>query len=150
MRVSLSQYLPQTVTVVFRVDARDAGQQSDVTRARVFDGAMWYDRRNSTVGTDGLAATTAGISVQIPAPCGWMPYEEYVAAGMPDGCWTCRPGDTVVKGEVAGALADAALRGWGTASIKGVRDLAREDGFRFRGRRGGAMRYARVVAIEAV
>lgn len=150
MRVNLSEYLPKTVTVVFRVDARDAGQQSDLMRAKIFSDAMWYDRKVSTVGTDGLTVTTAGVQVQVPSPCGWMPYDEYVAAGMPDGCWTCRPGDTVVKGEVTGALSDAALRGWGTASIQSVRDLTREDGFRFAGRRGGAMRYARVVSIEAV
>lgn len=149
MRVNLSAYLPTEVTVCFRVDARDADQQADIWRAKTFDDAMWYDRRSETVGTDGIAVTTGGISVQIPSPCGWMPYDAYVLSGMPDGCWTCRPGDTVIKGHVEGAISDAHLRGWGTASIQDVRDLTREDGMRFNGRRG-AMRYARVVSIEAV
>lgn len=146
--MSLSEYLPQPVTVVYRVDAADIGADRDELRAHVSTDTMWNETRTRTVGTDGLDVDTGGVSVQVPAPCGWVPYREFVEAGCPEGSWTCRVGDTVARGDVS-ADPDGAASSPFSARVSKVRDLTRDSGFLFAGRHG-AMRYARVIAIEAV
>ena len=148
MRVDLSQYLPEPVTAVFRVDAKDAGGDRDELRAVVIPDAMWHVSSRRAVGADGYVETVRTVTVQVPAPGGFMPYRRYVAAGCPDGCWTLREGDRLIRGEAEGDPGDLMCLEGGAVTVASVRGLDRAAGFRFRGRRGGAMRYARAIVAE--
>ena len=146
MRVNLSEYLPEEATVVFRVDAQDVGARSDAVSALVTDRAMWHVRRRRSAGSDGFAETVAETVVQIPDDTGYMPYAEYVAQGCPEGRWTVRPGDRVVRGAFPSAE-EALASELPSFAVSAVRRLDRTEGFAFRGRRG-ALAYARCVVIE--
>lgn len=145
MRVDLDAYLPAPRTVVYRVDAADAGADEDVLRAHTAPDALFTRSAARAVGTTDATDTEPAI-VQIPAPSGYMPYREFVAAGCPAGAWTARPGDRVLPslpdGPLSGAWSDDSA-----LAVVSVRDLDRDAGMSIPSRRG-AMRYARATVLE--
>lgn len=144
--------LDQTVTIVLRIDAKDAGQGQDVWVVRECHPAMYVQHTTRSVDADGTVHIKPYGVCQVPtSTMPYMPYADYVAASMPLGKVTCRPGDYVMLGHVGisgevtrqQALAESKLHQCMVASVvKDLSDVSLGD--------HGMLAYASVLRIEGV
>lgn len=139
MRADLGRIYDETLTLVHRVGAKDAGSASDVYEKRVLGGCMWSETSQRTVASDGTVSIGTVRKVQIPE------------TSAPDGLEVSQ-GDYVVKGEVPEEI-DAANVKRVMASyepdafqVQHYRDLTKGPGFAHG--TGGALRFSEVHYIE--
>ncbi len=102
----------ETVTIIS--SQVDDATGYDVYNATVIHGASWHCEIASTVDSSGLkAADKFNIRIPTDADFGgktYIPPNEYASAD-PDGYFTLRNGDTIIRGAVTGSdLSPAALR----------------------------------------
>lgn len=148
MWADLDALYRDTVTIVNRRDAKDAGVPFDEYRKTVLTGCMWSSTSQRTVQSDGTVSVGTVHRVQIPESPDYLPYREWVAD--PRG-FTVRSGDFVVKGEVAEEI-DAsnakrvlALYEPDAFQVQHFRDLTKREGL---SRGGGVERFAEVYYLE--
>lgn len=152
MRADASAIYDDTLTILNRIDARDAGEKQDVYLKTVLKGCMWSSQGTRSVQSDGTVVIGTVHRVQIPETEAYAPYREL--AGMADraGRFTLRQGDYVVRGEVTEAV-DASNAKKVVAAyepeafqIQHFRDLTKGKGFS--ASRSGVMRFAECYYVE--
>ena len=121
MRVNLDELYDETVTVLNRIDARDAGLKQDAYHATVLRGCMWDAKATRTVQSDGTVLIGTVHRLQIPESAAYVPYRDFVKLEDREGRFTLRHGDYVVRGEVDEQV-DA-------ANVKRIADEREPDAF---------------------
>ena len=101
MRVSLGSLYDETVTVLNRLDAKDAGAPQDSYHVTVLHGCMWDSKATRIVQSDGTVVVGTVHRLQIPESEAYVPYLEWVKLSDRSGRFTLRHGDYVVLGEVS-------------------------------------------------
>jgi hypothetical protein len=100
MRANLDELYDETVTVLNRIDAREAGLKQDAYHATVLHGCMWDAKATRAVQSDGTVLIGTVHRLQIPESDAYVPYREFSKLGDREGRFTLRHGDYVVRGEV--------------------------------------------------
>lgn len=132
MFVDLSKMYGQTVTVINKLDARDAALKLDAYYKQAVAGALWSAQVSRTVSTDGSVQIGQSVKVHIADRSGYLPYDEWKAAENRDAYFTVRTGDYIVLGEVAedvtasNVLQIVKAKGDDAVQVKAFRDL-RDD-----------------------
>lgn len=151
MRVSPSVY-DSTITVINKLDARDAGEPKDAWRKTVLHGCMWSDSSTRTVGNDGTVSIATAHRVQIPEHERYKPYREWYKPGNRDAYFTVREGDYVILGEVSEDVDATNIRRIIEAyepdafQVQAFRDCT--FGVGFDSAKTGWQRFAEVLSIE--
>lgn len=152
MRADLGRIYDETITVVNRLDARDAGEQYDRYRATVLTGCMWSATATRSVQSDGSVVVGTVHRVQIPENDAFLPYREWSALADQAGRFTVRQGDYIVRGEVAEEIDAANVRRVIAAyepdafQVQHFRDLTKGEGFDHG--TDGALRFAECYYVE--
>lgn len=150
MLANLSAIYDQTLTVINRVDAKDAGERQDSYQATVLHGCMWSDTSTRTVQSDGTVSIGTVHRVQIPESGSYAPYREWLKSR--EGRFTVREGDYVVKGEVdeevdaSNVKRIVAEREPDAFQVQHFRNLTKGDGLSHS--RRGALRFAECYYLE--
>lgn len=144
MNIDTSRLLNRTVTVINRLDAEHYELEYDAYKATVYSPAMWSERVQRSVTSDGQAVTAKSYTVQIPVDAVPAENETHPIAGI---------GDFVVLGHAvvpAGSSRTDVLKqlsGLPAFEVQTVRDLsthgAVENGT-------GVLRYLNVLNLEGM
>lgn len=132
MFVDLAKMYGQTVTVINKLDAKDAALKMDAYYKQVVRSALWSSQVSRTVSTDGSVQIGQSVKVHIADRSEYMPYDEWKAAENRDAYFTVRTGDYIVLGEVAedvtasNVLQIVKAKGGDAMQVKAFRDL-RDD-----------------------
>lgn len=152
MRINADVLYDETLTVINRLDARDAGLESDEYRATVLHGCMWYSEATRSVQSDGTVIIGTVHKVQIPETADYAPYKQWSALEDRSGRFTLRSGDYVIKGEVSGVLTAAQAKRAAKEhepdafQVQHFRDLTKAEGLTRSN--VGLMRFAECYYIE--
>lgn len=101
MRANLGKLYDETVTVLNRLDAKDAGERQDSYHVTVLHGCMWDSKATRSVQSDGTVIVGTVHRLQIPESGSYVPYREWSKLPERKGRFTLRQGDYVVLGEVS-------------------------------------------------
>lgn len=151
MRVSPDIY-DYTVTIVNKLDAKDAALASDAYYKTVLHGVMWSDSTARTVGSDGTVSIATSHNVQLPDFENYLPYREWCKAENRQEHFTVREGDWVVLGEVAEEVTSSTIRKVmalyepDAFQVQSFRDLTHASGLDYVN--SGWLRFAEVLSIE--
>lgn len=134
MRANLGEIYNEVVSVIHRIDAKEAGTRYDHFTVNVYQGCMWSETSQRSVSQDGTVTLDLTRKVQIPSD-----QSPVVALG-----------DFICKGEISEAVTAGNVREI-TASLpsfqaKDVRNLAKNDGFACSP--DGVLRFAECTYIE--
>ena len=142
MNIDTERLLNRTVTVINRLDAEHHDLEYDAYKATVYSPAMWSERVQRSVTSDGQAVTAKSYTVQIPVDTVHAENGTQAIAGI---------GDFVVLGHVvvpAGSSRTDVLKqlsGLPAFEVQTVRDLstngAVENGT-------GVLKYLNVIHLE--
>jgi hypothetical protein len=152
MRLDASSYLDQTLTVINKLDAKDAGIAADAYYKTELRGVWSAKSVRTVLGTgDVIVATT--VNMQFADTSHYMPYREWSKAADRESMWTLREGDHVVRGEVTEDISTATALKKAIAAhepdavqVKAMQDKTRETGLDYVD--AGVMRYATGVFAE--
>lgn len=151
MRVSPEIY-NSTITVINKLDAKDAALSQDAYYKTVLKGCMWSDSSTRTVGSDGTVSIATAHRVQIPEMENYLPYREWMQPENRDAKFTVREGDYVVFGEVTEAVTPSNVRSIvkkfepEAFQVQSFQDCTFGDGFNSSDK--GWLRFAEVLSIE--
>lgn len=129
MFVDLSRMYGQTVTVINKLDAKDAALKMDAYYKQVVTGALWSAQVSRSVSTDGSVQIGQSVKVHIADRSEYMPYDEWKAAENRDAYFTIRTGDYIILGEVtedvtaSNVLQLVKAKGDDAMQVKAFRDL---------------------------
>lgn len=146
MRVDVDSYLDQTLTIINKLDAKDAALATDAYYKTVVSGVWSANSVRSVLGTGDVAVATTVI-MQFADTSNYLPYREWSKAANRDSMWTLRDGDYVVRGIVTEDVSTATALKKAMAAhepdavqVQAVKDKTRETGLSYGD--AGAMRYA--------
>lgn len=152
MRIDTDSYLDQTITVINKLDAKDAAIAADAYYKTVVRG-VWSAKSLRTVLGTGDVIVAATVNMQFADASHYMPYSEWSKASNRDSMWTLREGDYVVRGIVAEDVSTATALKKAMAAhepdavqVKAIQDKTRETGIEYVD--AGVMRYATGVFAE--
>lgn len=152
MRANLSEIYDETVTVLNRLDARDAGQMRDSYHATVLHGCMWDATATRSVQSDGTVLIGTVHRLQIPESESYVPYREWAKSPDKEGRFTLRQGDYVVRGEVSEAVTAENVKQVVAAyepdafQVQHFRNLTKRKGLNHSG--AGVLRFAECYYVE--
>lgn len=146
MRVDANSYLDQTLTVINKLDAKDAALAADAYYKTQLQG-VWSAKSVRTVLGTGDVAVATTVNMQFADTSHYMPYREWSKASNRDSMWTLREGDHVVRGAVTDDISTATALKKAIAAhepdavqVKAIQDKTRETGIEYVD--AGVMRYA--------
>jgi len=152
MRVDADSYLDQTLTIVNKLDAKDAALAADAYYKTVVRGVWSAKSLRTVLGTGDVAVATTVI-MQFADTINYLPYREWSKAANRDSMWTLREGDYVVRGIVADDVSTATALKKAMAAhepdavqVQAVQDKTRETGLSYGD--AGLMRYATLLFAE--
>lgn len=152
MRLDVDSYLDQTLTIVNKLDAKDASLAADAYYKTVVSGVWSAKSVRSVLGT-GDVAVAATVIMQFADTSNYLPYREWSNAANRDSMWTLREGDHVVRGEVTEDISTATALKKAIAAhepdavqVQAIQDKTRETGLDYVD--AGVMRYATGVFAE--
>ena len=152
MRVDANSYLDQTLTVINKLDAKDAALAADAYYKTELRG-VWSSESVRTVLGTGDVVVAATVNMQFADTSHYMPYREWSKAANRDSMWTLREGDHVVRGAVTDDVSTATALKKAMAAhepdavqVKAIQDKTRETGIEYVA--AGVMRYATGVFAE--
>lgn len=152
MRLDASSYLDQTLTVINKLDAKDAGIAADAYYKTELHG-VWSAKSVRTVLGTGDVAVATTVNMQFADTSHYMPYREWSKAADRESMWTLREGDHVVRGEVTEDISTATALKKAIAAhepdavqVQAIQDKTRETGLDYVD--AGVMRYATGVFAE--
>ena len=152
MQADLGKIYNDTITVVNKLDAKDATLKQDVYYKTVIHHCMWSDRVTRSVQADGTVTIGVAHQVQIPEAENYLPYREWKSAENRNGAFTLRAGDYVIKGEVTEDITASSLKSIvklyepDAFQIQAFRDATKGKGFTHS--TTGVMRFAEVYHVE--
>lgn len=146
MRVSPTEHLDQRLTIINKLDAKDATLKTDAYYKTEVVG-VWSAKTVRSVSSGGDVAMATDVIVQVPDTTAYLPYREWKNDPDRGSKWTMREGDYVVRGEVNDDISTATALKKAMAAhepdavqIQSVRDTTRENGLWYSN--AGVMRYA--------
>lgn len=148
MWADIDSLYDETITIVNRRDAKDAGVSFDEYHATVLHGCMWSSTSQRAVQSDGTVSVGTVHRVQIPESVDYVPYVEWVKA--PDG-FTIHTGDYIFKGKIEQELDASSIKKLAAVlepdvfQVQHFRDLTKRSGFEHG---DGIERFAEVYYIE--
>lgn len=152
MRIDANSYLDQTLTVINKLDAKDAALTADAYYKTVVSG-VWSAKSVRTVLGTGDVAVATTVIMQFADTSNYLPYREWSKAANRESMWTLREGDHVVRGEVTDDISTATALKKAMAAhepdavqVKSVQDKTRDVGLSYGD--AGVMRYATGVFAE--
>lgn len=152
MRADIGAIYDDTITVINKLDARDAALRQDTYYKTVIRHCMWAVRSTRSVQADGTVTVGTVHQVQIPESENYIPYREWRRSDARDGAFTLRTGDYIVLGEIKAEVTSANLRDVvklyepDAFQVQAFRDATKGTGFHHG--TGGAMRFAEVYYVE--
>lgn len=152
MRADLGAIYDDTITVINKLDARDAALKQDAYYKTVLHHCMWAVREVRSVSDDGSVSVGTVHQVQIPESERYLPYREWRKAENREGSFTLRTGDYVIRGEVAEEVTPSTIKGIAALyepdafQIQAFRDATKGKGFDHS--TAGVMRFAEVYYVE--
>lgn len=152
MRIDANSYLDQTITVINKLDAKDAALTADAYYKTVVSG-VWSAKSVRTVLGTGDVAVATTVNMQFADTSNYLPYREWSKAANRESMWTLREGDYVVRGEVTEDISTATALKKAMAAhepdavqVQSVQDKTRDVGLSYGD--AGVMRYATGVFAE--
>lgn len=142
MNIDTERLLNRTVTVINRLDAEHYELEYDAYKATVYSPAMWSERVQRSVTSDGQAVTAKSYTVQIPVDNVPAENDTQAIAGI---------GDFAVLGHVvvpAGSSRTDVLKqlsGLPAFEVQTVRDLSTNGAV---GNGTGVLKYLNVIHLE--
>lgn len=125
----------ETVTIINRLDAKDAALKQDVYYATVIGGCMWSDEFKNGTSSDGVVTPTTIHKVQVPSSAkNYAKYRDWRELQGRAGTFTLRTGDYVIRGAVEGEISASDIRSIVSRyepdafQVKAWRELTRVEG----------------------
>lgn len=152
MRVDLGKLYDHTITVINKLEAKDAALKQDAYYKTVLHHCMWSVRTTRTVQSDGTVSIGTVHTVQIPESANYLPYREWRKADNREESFTLRTGDHIALGEVTEDITATTLKKVmnlyepDSFQIQTFRDATKGDGFQHS--TAGVMRFAEVYYVE--
>lgn len=152
MRANLGKIYDETITIINKLDAKDAALKQDTYYKTVLNHCMWSDKVTRSVQADGTVTIGVAHQVQIPEAENYLPYREWKQASNRDDAFTLRAGDYVIKGEVTEDITASNIKSVAKLyepdafQIQAFRDATKGEGFTHSD--NGIMRFAEVYYIE--
>lgn len=152
MRADLGEIYNDTITVINKLDAKDAALKTDSYYTTVIEHCMWSDRVTRSVQTDGTVNIATSHQVQIPESENYMPYREWRKAEKRADSFTLRTGDYVIRGKVDEEINASTIRSVvrlyepDAFQIQAFRDATKGAGFEHS--TDGIMRFVEMYYIE--
>lgn len=152
MRADLGAIYDDTITVVNKLDARDAALKQDTYYATVIPHCMWSVKATRAVQADGTVTVGMSHQVQIPESENYMPYREWRKSDVRETAFTVRTGDYIILGEVPDQITASNIREIvklyepDAFQVQAFRDATKGDGFDHG--TDGALRFAEVYYVE--
>lgn len=149
MRVDLDALYHDTVTIINRLDAKDAGVSSDVYKVTVLHDCMWIADDAETVTGTGTVDIGTTFKVQVPKTADYRPYHQW--KNDQEG-FTVRAGDYVVLGEVTEEVTASTVKKVvakhepDSFIVQHFRDATKPQGLTYSPT--GVMRFAEMLYIE--
>lgn len=152
MHVDLGTLYNDTITVINKLDARDATLKEDAYFKHTLNGCMWSETSQRAVSSDGTVDIGTVFRVQIPENPFYLPYKEWCKQGNRSDHFTVSHGDYIVLGEVEEEITAANLNKVmrlyepNAFQVQHFRDLTHGEGMEHS--TAGVMRFAEVLYIE--
>lgn len=152
MRADIGAIYDETITVINKLDARDAALKQDAYYPTVLHHCMWSVKATRAVQSDGTVAVGTTHQVQIPESEHYLPYRDWKAAEAREAAFTIRPGDYIVRGEIDGEITPQTVRKIvdeyepDAFQVQAFRDATKGPGFEHG--TSGALRFAEVYYVE--
>lgn len=152
MRADLGAIYDDTITIVNKLDARDAALKQDMYYTTVIPHCMWSVRATRQVQGDGTVAVGTTHQVQIPESENYMPYREWRKSDVRETAFTVRTGDYIILGEVPEQITASNIREIvklyepDAFQVQAFRDATKGAGFDHGAE--GALRFAEVYYVE--
>lgn len=154
MRVNLNELYRETITVINKLDAKDAALRQDAWYKTVLKDCMWSTRTVRSVDAEGSVSIGTAFRVQIPESADYLPYTEWSKPSERDSHFTVRAGDYIIRGEVAEEITPENIRKViakyepEACQVKAFADLTKRAGLH--SGVGPLHRFAEVLSIEGV
>lgn len=153
MYADLGAIYDDTITVINKLDAKDAALKQDVYYKTVIEHCMYAVRSTRQVQSDGTVVIGTVHQVQIPESENYMPYRDWKGSRETRAeAFTLREGDYVILGEVEEAVDASNIRQIvrnfepDAFQIQSFRDATKGDGFEHS--TDGIMRFSEVYYVE--
>lgn len=153
MRADIGTIYDDTVTVVNKLDARDAALKQDMYYKTTLHHCMWSTQATRAVQSDGTVAVGTSHQVQIPESANYMPYREWRKSQVREGSFTIRTGDYIILGEIEQSeITPSNIRDTlrlyepDVFQVQAFRDATKGAGFEHGTE--GALRFAEVYYVE--
>lgn len=152
MRVDLGKVYDDTITVINKLDAKDAALKQDMYYKTVLEHCMWASKVQRDVLDDGSVSVGVSHQVQIPESESYLPYREWRLAERREKSFTVREGDYVILGRVEEEVTASTVKSIvklyepEAFQIQAFRDATKGEGFTHS--TDGALRFAEVYYIE--
>lgn len=150
MRADIGAIYDDTITVINKLDAKDAALKKDMYYATVIKHCMWSSNVQRNVSDDGSVSVGVTHQVQIPESENYLPYREWRKAEKREDSFTIRQGDYIVLGTIDEEITPSNLRELlnlyepDAFQVQAFRDATKKEGFTH----SKALRFAEVYYIE--
>lgn len=151
MHVDTDTIYRDTITVLNKLDARDATLKQDAWYKTVLQDCMWTELVTRSVGADGTVNIGSSFRIQIPEKNNYLPYKQWITPANRDSYFTVSLGDYVILGEVSEEITPETLREIvkkyepQACQVKSFRDLTNSG---IHSSTQGLMRFAEILSIE--
>lgn len=153
MYADLGKIYNDTITVINKLDAKDAALKTDAYYKEVLHHCMWSVKSTRTVQSNGTVNIGTVHQVQIPESENYQPYRVWKNSDTRDDAFTIREGDYIVRGEVTEEIDTATtlkavmkLYEPDVFQVQSFRDATKGEGFSHS--TAGIMRFAEVYYVE--
>lgn len=151
MKINTADLYRDAITVLNKLDARDAMLQKDAWYKTVLHGCLWSQQVSRTVAADGTVNIGSSFRIQIPRNESYLRYSEWLSPDKRDSHFTIRQGDYIIRGEVVEEITPETIRAIvelyepEACQVKTFRDLTNAAlGYRA----VNLMRFAEILEIE--
>lgn len=158
MFIDVDKLLDQTVTVIFKIAAQDAGTQEDQYKAVTVSPAFWATTATKSTDADGTVHVTESVRVQLPdSSAEYIPYGEYIQNSeeqTSDSSYTISLHDYLCKGRVgeSGIMTREKVlelvKSVPHCVVSSFRDLRNNGGVETS--EDGCLKYANIVYVEGM
>lgn len=152
MRVDLGKIYDDTITVINKLDAKDAALKQDAYYKTVLNHCMWSVKQTRSVQDDGTVIIGTVHRVQIPESENYLPYRDWKSADNRDDAFTLSTGDYVILGNVEEDITASNIKAVAknyepdAFQIQAFQDATKDEGFEHS--TDGVMRFAEMYYVE--
>lgn len=110
--ISLLEQYGEPITLINKLDAKDAALKQDVYYVTVIHGCMWFESFARATTSSGTVIPSTVHKVQIPeeSKAFYMPYRVWRKEESREGVFTIRDGDYIIRGIVDEPITASTVR----------------------------------------